>query len=159
MHHITIQQATDEALVPKKALLRKWAKTALSVNNKPVEVTLRIVGMEEMTELNSTYRHKQGPTNVLSFPFEAPQDINMETIILGDIIICADVVNHEAEVQRKLPEAHWAHMVVHGIFHLLGYDHETDKDAEVMEALEIKIMRSLGFSNPYEAGDDIKHYD
>lgn len=159
MHHIIIQQVTEKSRVPKASLLRRWANTALSGNKKSVEMTVRIVGVEEMTELNQMYRQKQGPTNVLSFPFEAPEDIQLETDILGDIVICADVVNREADTQQKQQDAHWAHMIVHGVFHLLGYDHETDDEADEMEALEIKMMRKLGFPNPYETGENIKHYD
>lgn len=154
MHHIDIQLIADKTLVPKKSLLRKWAKTALNRKIDSAEVTIRIVDVDEMTELNSTYRHKQGPTNVLSFPFSAPEGIDFDVPLLGDIVICAPVVNREAQEQNKSQEAHWAHMIIHGIFHLLGYDHETDSDAEVMETLEIEIMQSLGFDNPYHLGED-----
>lgn len=159
MHQIIIQYIGDKKLVPKSSLLRKWATKALDTEYDAAEITLRIVDPEEMTELNSTYRHKKGPTNVLSFPFDAPDDVDMPLPLLGDIVICAEVVNKEAEDQNKDPEAHWAHMVVHGVFHLLGYDHEKDKDAKIMEELEIKTMAALGFTNPYEFGDDIKDYD
>ena len=103
-----------------------------------------------MSELNSTYRQKNGLTNVLSFPFTMPEDVQIDIPILGDIVVCAEVVNREADEQSKPQEAHWAHMIVHGVFHLLGYDHETDKDAEIMESLETEIMQSLGYANPYE---------
>jgi probable rRNA maturation factor len=159
MHTIIIQLATDNSSIPKKTLLRKWAKAALKKNIDTAEVTLRVVGTDEMTELNSTYRHKKGPTNVLSFPFSLPEEVTLDIPILGDIVICADVVNQEAEEQGKTQEAHWAHMIVHGIFHLLGYDHEVDEEAEKMEALEIEVMKTMGYANPYETGDNIKHYD
>jgi probable rRNA maturation factor len=158
MYKIDIQLITDKTIVPKKSLLRQWAKTALSRNLDSAEVTIRIVDEAEMTELNSTYRRKKGPTNVLSFPFSAPDGVNFAVPLLGDIVICAAVVNKEAAEQHKAPEAHWAHMIIHGIFHLLGHDHENDSDADIMEALEIETMKTLGFSNPYEAGDDIKNY-
>lgn len=154
MYSIHIQIDVDKSLFPKKSLLRKWAKQALHKKIESAEITIRVVGKDEMTELNSTYRYKNGPTNVLSFPFNLPADIDINMPILGDIVICAEVVNHEAQEQHKSQEAHWAHMVVHGVFHLLGYDHETDKEAEVMESLEIEIMQSLGFNNPYETGED-----
>jgi probable rRNA maturation factor len=149
MHSIIIQLMTDKTLVPKKSLIRKWATHALS-NHEETEITIRIVDVEEMTELNSTYRKKSGPTNVLSFPSDLPEEIELDMTILGDIVICADVVNREAQEQHKTNEAHWAHMIVHGIFHLMGYDHETDHEAEEMEGLEIEVMKSLGFNNPYE---------
>lgn len=158
MYRIIMQLIVDKTLVPKTSLLRKWAKCALSKKIKSAEVTLRIVDIQEMTELNSTYRKKNGPTNVLSFPFNLPEDIELEIPLLGDIVICAEVVNKEAKEQGKSQEAHWAHMIVHGIFHLLGYDHETDKEAAAMEANEIEIMHALGFPNPYETGENIKHY-
>ncbi|TAK72797.1 MAG: rRNA maturation RNase YbeY [Gammaproteobacteria bacterium] len=149
MYHITIQQAADNVFVPAASLLRKWAKQALREQLPRAEVTIRVVNVDEMTELNTTYRHKKGPTNVLSFPFDMPEGMMEKQPILGDIIICAEVVNREAREQNKAPQAHWAHMIVHGIFHLLRYDHETEAEAEVMEALEIKTLRILGFEDPY----------
>lgn len=118
------------------------------------EVTIRIVDEAEMTELNETYRHKSGPTNVLSFPFDAP--IELEVKLLGDIVICASVVNKEAKAQGKSSDAHWAHMVVHGILHLQGYDHIEDDEAEVMEALEINLLQQLGYTNPYIDGNKVE---
>lgn len=159
MHHIVIQLIADKTSIPKASLLRKWAKKTLSKKIEAAEITIRVVDMEEMTALNSTYRHKNGPTNVLSFPFSISEEVDLDMPILGDIVICADVVNREAYEQGKTAEAHWAHMVVHGIFHLLGYDHEQDKDAEMMESLEIEIMQALGFLNPYANGENIKNYD
>lgn len=159
MYQIITQYVTDKKLAPKAALLRQWAQSVLEKKIPSAEITIRIVDVEEMTELNSTYRQKKGPTNVLSFPFDMPEEVDVEIPILGDIVICAEVVNREAQEQQKKPMAHWAHMIVHGTFHLLGYDHETDTEADIMEALEIEIMQSLGFPNPYEIGEDIKHYD
>lgn len=159
MHQIFIQLAVDKAQAPKLSLLRKWAKTTLAKQIKAAEIAIRIVDVNEMTTLNATYRHKNGPTNVLSFPFAISEEIDIDIPILGDIVICADIVNQEAKEQGKLTEAHWAHMIVHGIFHLLGYDHETDEEATAMETLEIDIMHTLGFNNPYETGDTFKHYE
>lgn len=150
MFSINIQCAVDKALVPRRALLRKWALAALSRKTETAEITLRIVDVSESTTLNSTYRQKQGPTNVLSFPFTLPEEIQLEIPLIGDIVICAEIVNREAKEQHKSQEAHWAHIVVHGVFHLLGYDHELDSDAAVMESLEITILQDLGFDNPYE---------
>ena len=156
MYEITIQCTTNKALIPTSSLLRKWARKTLGTKVAAAEITIRIVDVEEMSALNFTYRHKKGPTNVLSFPFTMPDDIDIAIPILGDIVICADVIEREASEQNKIREAHWAHMIVHGIFHLLGYDHETDSEAEVMESLEIEILQALGFPNPYETGEEIK---
>lgn len=155
MYSVIIQLAAKAKPIPKKALLRKWAETALCDNVPTAEMTLRIVDVPEMTALNSQYRHKSGPTNVLSFPFSLTEDVALDMPILGDVVICAEVVNREAKEQRKTEEAHWAHMVVHGIYHLLGYDHENDEDASIMEALEIKTLDTLGFANPYQTREDI----
>ena len=159
MYRIIIQHAASPLLAPKSSLLRSWAKHTLKEQIAAAEITIRIVDDHEMSQLNSQFRQKQGSTNVLSFPLDIPTTIKMERPILGDIVICANVVNHEAALQKKSPEAHWAHMIVHGIFHLLGFDHENDQEAAIMENLEIKMMCSLGFSNPYEHGENIKKYD
>ncbi len=147
-HRIIIQKMDTDASSPSTVLLRKWANAALKKETTSREMTLRIVDVAEMTELNETYRQKKGPTNVLSFPSDLPQEFSSGE--LGDIVICASIVNSEAKAQHKTKTAHWAHMVVHGVYHLLGYDHMNDKDAAKMEALEIKVLATLGFANPYE---------
>jgi probable rRNA maturation factor len=156
MHHIVIQYAVPKK-IPGNALLKRWANAVLATEsakkNLPFEITIRIVSTEEMTELNTTYRHKQGPTNVLSFPFDMSDAPDMDTHILGDIAICSDVVIREAQEQNKPVKNHWAHMVVHGTLHLLGYDHVEEKDALIMEAREINILKSLGFPNPYQLSE------
>jgi probable rRNA maturation factor len=148
MLKIIIQRATRTS-APTAAALRRWAQQTL--RDKEIfsaEIIVRIVNSKEMTELNSTYRHKQGATNVLSFPYDyAPED---ELPHLGDIVICAEVVNREAKERHQLNEAHWAHMVVHGVLHILGHDHVQDADADVMEALEISTLKNLGYDNPYQ---------
>lgn len=159
MYHIIIQRAAPQAFVPETASLRQWTKKALSQHVETAEITVRIVDRDEMSSLNATYRHKKGPTNVLSFPFSMPEDVLLDVPILGDIVICAEVVNDEASKQNKQPEAHWAHMVIHGTLHLLGYDHETNSDAEIMEKEEVEIMQALKFPDPYKTGDEIKKYD
>lgn len=111
------------------------------------EVTIRIVDEAESQQLNHTYRGKDKPTNVLSFPFEAPAGIELP--LLGDLIICRQVVEREAQEQEKPLLAHWAHMVVHGSLHLLGYDHIEDAEAEEMESIETEIMLALGYDDPY----------
>jgi probable rRNA maturation factor len=160
MHRIIIQIVCDKkTFVPKRSSLRKWAKSALLDRKDACEVTVRVVGIDEMTALNLMYRHKEGPTNVLSFPFDALDAPFLEMPILGDIIICGDIVNKEAKEQGKLEEAHWAHMIVHGMFHLQGHDHEVESDAAIMESLEITTLQHLGFTDPYEHGETIKHHD
>ena len=137
---------TDRALLPDQAQLQTWVEKALQ-NNTAVQVGIRIVDETESQSLNREYRGKDKPTNVLSFPMELPEEI--EETILGDLVICASVVAKEAEQQHKNPEAHWAHMVIHGVLHLQGYDHLTDEQANVMETLEIQYLEELGYSNPY----------
>lgn len=157
MYHIDVQYAADERLAPKPTALCQWAEAALEHNIDETELTIRIVDTAEITHLNAVYRHKDKPTNVLSFP--APDDIRKLANVLGDIVICANIVNDEAKQQGKSAEAHWAHMTIHGVFHLLGHDHENDAEAEIMETLEKNVMKKLGFPDPYATGDDIKSHE
>lgn len=145
---LDLQIALDMPGLPSEADLRHWAEAALvgAAHLKDTELTIRIVNEVESAALNETYRHKQGPTNVLSFPFEPPP--GMETPLLGDIVICAPVVLREAVQQGKTPAAHWAHLVAHGVLHLLGYDHD-EEQAEAMESLEVRILEGLGYPDPY----------
>lgn len=151
---LDIQNAVDEDIEPPStSLMHEWVRSALSdlelTSSLPtVEMTIRIVSEAEMQDLNERFRKKSGPTNVLSFPFTA--DIELETPLLGDLVICASVVEREARQQHKSSQAHWAHMIVHGTLHLLGYDHMTESEAQEMEAEEIRLLQQLGFSNPYE---------
>lgn len=133
--------------LPGEAQLQGWLDGTILGFQEEAEVTVRIVDEAESRELNLTYRGKDKPTNVLSFPFEAPP--GMELPLLGDLVICRQVVEQEAAEQNKPLEAHWAHMVVHGSLHLLGYDHIEDDEAEEMEQLERDIMQELGFADPY----------
>lgn len=145
---ITIQQAAKQHWSPNARLLRHWAKHVLAERTAQTEVTLRLVTAEEMRILNETYRKKLGPTNVLAFPYEYPD--TPQKPILGDIVICSEIVNQEALAEGKTQEAHWAHIVVHGLLHLLGYDHENEPDARVMQTLEKDILKSLQFPDPYQ---------
>ncbi|MBZ2168500.1 rRNA maturation RNase YbeY [Marinobacter sp. F4216] len=145
---VDLQDAYEQPGIPEPAHLESWANLAWQ-GDEPSEVTIRIVGEPESQALNLEYRGKDNPTNVLSFPFEAPAGITIP--LAGDLIICAPVVEKEAREQHKELMAHWAHMVVHGMLHLQGYDHVIDEDAEVMEALEVQLLGQLGFGNPYEA--------
>lgn len=150
MYHITVQRVASSHSIPSAADFKKWVKAALADQMDSAELTIRIVDLQEMIHLNSIYRKKNKPTNVLSFPFEMPSDCDIDIPILGDIVICAKVIEEEALAQHKTLKAHWAHMTVHGVLHLMGYDHELDSDAEKMEAEEIIILKKLGFDNPYE---------
>lgn len=133
--------------VPDELRLRHWALAALAGRRDRGELSIRVVDEAESAVLNSRYRHKQGPTNVLSFPTELPTGVPLAP--LGDLVICAPVVRREAREQGKSEEAHWAHMVVHGCLHLLGYDHVTDAQAREMEPLELVILAGLGYPDPY----------
>lgn len=145
---LNVQNVSTSERVPESAQLLQWAETALSgINEDSVELGVRIVDEDESAELNSRYRKKQGPTNVLSFSYEDPPGASSN--ILGDLVICAPIVQHEAREQNKSPDAHWAHMVVHGIMHLRGYDHEQDDDAEIMQNKETQLLKILGYPNPY----------
>jgi probable rRNA maturation factor len=133
--------------LPAETDFQRWLEAAVMPFQPESEVTIRLVDEAESNELNLTYRGKDKPTNVLSFPFEAPPGIELP--LLGDLIICRQVVEQEAAEQGKTVEAHWAHMVVHGTLHLLGYDHIEDEEAEEMEALETEIILALGYPDPY----------
>lgn len=143
-----VAEGGDSAPVPAPEQIKRWVDAALSGFVEEAELTVRIVERDEIRQLNRTYRHQDKPTNVLSFPFEAPPGVELP--LLGDVLICAAVVEEEARQQGKTAESHWAHMVVHGVLHLLGYDHIEDDEAEEMEGLEIEILAHLGIDNPYE---------
>ena len=156
---LDIQKVIDSDTIPASKIIEHWVKTTLLTESPELEpdteleLTIRIVDQDEIQTLNKTYRHKDKPTNVLSFPYEGfdfdvPEEVQLP--LLGDLIICHDIVVAEARQQAKTIEEHWAHMVVHGVLHLKGYDHLEDSDAEQMEALEVKILRKLGISSPYE---------
>lgn len=133
---------------PGRATIARWAQAAANGRRRSVmSIGVRIVNEAESANFNRRYRGRSGPTNVLAFPFDTPPGTRDDT--LGDLVICAPVVNREARAQGKAAEAHWAHMVVHGIMHLRGYDHKTRRDAAVMERREAAILRRLGYADPY----------
>ena len=144
---IDIQIASDSQRLPSEQDFQQWAEAAVGSHRDEAEISLRIVDTEEGAELNQQWRQKQGPTNVLSFPSELPAELELP--LLGDLVVCAPVVEREAGEQKKSLQAHWAHMIIHGTLHLLGYDHIGDSEAEAMEALETEIVKSLGFPDPY----------
>ena len=156
-YKVDLQIASHNTDIPNRFLIQRWVNEALTGRMVSGEVCIRIVDEEEMRKLNGMYRNKNKPTNVLSFPYDVPEDVELEKPLLGDIVICAPVIANEAFEQNKSLEAHWAHMVIHGTLHLLGYDHVNNKDAEVMENIEIQILSNLGHQNPYIEGDDINN--
>lgn len=149
---IDLQIASEAAELPSEMLINRWVEAALQGHGDPSkfnsELSVRIVDADESQTLNHQYRHKDSPTNVLSFPADLPPEVTLP--LLGDLIICAPVVAQEALQQQKTSEQHWAHMLIHGTLHLLGYDHIGDEDAEVMEKLETRILTDLGYPPPYE---------
>lgn len=149
MYQIDIETNTNSQHLPAVAALETWIAAALkSQELDEAEVSLYIVDEAESQELNSQYRGKDKPTNVLSFPADIPEEVGIP--LLGDLVVCAPVVEREAQEQGKTLEAHWAHMLVHGSLHLLGFDHINDDEAETMEALETEIITGLGFPAPYQ---------
>jgi len=149
---VELQIASDCSELPEQQSLIDWVKLGLQ-QQKDAEVVIRLVDEDESAALNEAYRQKKGPTNVLSFPFESPSglpDGALSEETLGDLVICVPVIMREAQEQDKTPTNHYAHMVIHGILHLLGYDHIDDADADIMEAKEIRILASLNIGNPYQ---------
>jgi probable rRNA maturation factor len=144
---LDIQRASKAKNQPNDEQLQLWVNTILQPFEKSFELTIRLVDRSEIQQLNAQYRQKDKPTNVLSFPFEVPEGIDLN--LLGDIVICPDIVAAEANEQNKALMSHWAHMVIHGCLHLLGYDHISDTEATEMETLEIKVLAKLDISNPY----------
>lgn len=144
---LSIQNRSRRRDVPAPAALRRWALAALPVARDPWQLGIRIVSGHEGAAINRQFRGKTTATNVLSFPYATHPSVRR--CFLGDVVICAPVVAAEAAAENKPLAAHWAHMVVHGILHLRGYDHLTEREARVMEALEARVLRRLGFANPY----------
>jgi probable rRNA maturation factor len=147
MNYLDIQLATEFAEIPTAVMMQLWVDAVLKDSEQDSEIVVRLVDESESAELNLQYRHKSGPTNVLSFPFEAPEGFEMD--LLGDLVICAPLIAQEAQQQNKALFDHWAHILIHGVLHLIGYDHLQDDEAEEMEALEIKILSTLNIDNPY----------
>lgn len=145
---VDLQNASSSVQVPDAPLFTHWVNAALRNIKPDAELSIRIVDSEESQTFNREYREKDKPTNVLSFPADIPEFVNIP--LIGDLIICAPVVEQEAAEQGKPLDAHWAHMVIHGTLHLMGYDHIEDGEAQEMEALEIRILATLHYPSPYE---------
>lgn len=154
---LDFENACPGSTVPAEARFQAWvdaavgATASLQQTGKPVNVSIRVVDEQESAELNRDYRGKDYPTNVLSFSSEVPEAVAalLDELPLGDLVICAPVVAREAQEQGKTDEHHWAHMVVHGVLHLSGLDHQEDDEAEHMESLETQILAKLGIADPY----------
>ncbi len=147
---LDVQYATTSSDLPTVEQFQLWVDHALNFmhySKSSPELTVRLVDLDEGRELNKQWRHRDYATNVLSFPFECPPGVPLN--LLGDIVLCAPVVAQEAHEQGKILQAHWAHLVIHGVLHLLGYDHLSDDEAEKMETLEIEILQYFNYPNPY----------
>lgn len=148
---VDMQIACEDEDQPPPSMIEQWVQTTLCHPSLPAldtaELTVRIVDEAEIQTLNNTYRGKDSATNVLSFPADVPDHIDLP--LLGDLVVCAAVVNREAREQHKIRDHHWAHMIVHGCLHLLGYDHIKDDEAEQMEGLETDILATMQIADPY----------
>lgn len=152
INNIVLQKTISTSFIPNEKKILQWINTTLThlpeTTDIPNEITLRIVDKNEMAKLNQQFRGKSGPTNILSFANDPIPGFKPTS--LGDLVICAPLVEEEAKEQKKTLEAHWAHLVIHGILHLLNYDHIDPQEAATMESLEVLILKQLGFTNPYE---------
>lgn len=155
MLDVEIQVACEECDCPDEGQLTRWARAAYAQSGS-AEVVLRMVDALESRQLNHQYRGMDKATNVLSFPFEVPADVPNSH--LGDLVLCVPVIEQEADEQGKPPTAHWAHMVIHGMLHLQGYDHQNDNEAAHMERREVEILQGLGFADPYNGSTEPPSY-
>lgn len=150
---VSVTYALPRAGLPAAVSFRRWVAAALEGRIREADLAIRIVGAKEGRALNRHYRGKDSATNVLSFPAEMPEGLpaNMKMPLLGDLVLCAPVISKEAREQKKLLASHYAHMTVHGALHLLGWDHDDDREAECMELLEREILAGLGIGDPYRS--------
>ncbi|KAF3977882.1 MAG: rRNA maturation RNase YbeY [Methylococcales symbiont of Iophon sp. n. MRB-2018] len=148
MNTIDFQLHSKSKKIPSESLFQTWVNSVLIDKYEDSEIVIRIVDEAEMTRFNEQYRDKQGSTNILSFPFQVPQGI--ESVLLGDLLLCAPVIEEEAWQQKKPLNHHWAHIIVHGLLHLLDYDHSDEVNAEKMETKEIEILKTIKITNPYQ---------
>ena len=150
---VDVQVACDDPEIPEPTEIAGWIEAAIAAagdtGTGAAEVSVRIVDAAEIQALNAAYRRQDKPTNVLSFPATGAVQAGDGPLLLGDVVVCAPVVRAEAEEQGKSPANHWAHMLVHGTLHLLGYDHVADTEAARMEGLEATILEAHGIANPY----------
>ena len=148
-YYIDVQHACKDSIPVADEILHQWATLCLTTYRDNAELTIRLVDPSEITHLNRLYRKKNKETNVLAFPATYPKDVELEYPLLGDVIICPSVLKKESQSLQQPLIAHWAHIVIHGVLHLLGYDHIKEEDAIVMQSIEIKLLAELGFDDPY----------
>ena len=146
--NVDIENFSSCKNIPDEIFFHRWVSASLSSQKKPLEVVIRVINEDESAALNNRFRKKNVATNVLSFPADLPESLNFP--LLGDLAICAQVVAREADEQNKDLDAHWAHIIIHGSLHLIGFDHEDDVDAKKMEKMETKILSEFYFPSPYE---------
>ena len=149
MNKVDFQVIFKSSEQPNQQQIQYWIDTVLENSEENTEIVVRIVDEQESAQLNENYRHRSGPTNILSFPFEAPEIEGFTSELLGDLVICAPVLEREAIEQQKNIFDHWAHIIVHGVLHLLGYDHIDETEAEEMENIEIALLKKMNINNPY----------
>jgi probable rRNA maturation factor len=149
MNTVEIQAVYSSPELPNEQQIQLWIDTVLVEMQQDTEIVVRIVDETESAVLNEQYRHKQGATNILSFPVEIPDSVTLEVNLLGDLVVCAPVLAKEAQQQDKKLHDHWAHIIIHGVLHLLGHDHLDDAQAEEMESKEITLLQQLNIPNPY----------
>lgn len=155
-YSIDIQTACNDDIPVSKKTLKQWVKLVLLTYRPRAALTLRLVSPEEMQALNATYRKQDKPTNVLAFPSQVPASVRLRYPLLGDLIVCPAVLSNESQDKNIPLIAHWAHIVIHGVLHLLGFDHQATEDTARMQAEEIRFLASLNFANPYLLHED--HY-
>jgi probable rRNA maturation factor len=148
---VSLGRATRRGWAPSAKLLARWAAAALGRRAADSEISVLLVGAARSRALNAHYRGQDHATNVLSFPAQPGSAATPGARLLGDLVICPDVLRREARVQHKRERDHWAHLVVHGVLHLIGFDHERDAEARRMERREVLALRALGVANPYRA--------
>ncbi|MCK5829743.1 MAG: rRNA maturation RNase YbeY [Methylococcales bacterium] len=148
MNVIDVQIVSQSEEIPTQEQFQYWVDAILTNSSENSEIVIRIVDEPEMIQFNHKYRNKEEATNILSFPFEIPDGVKSN--FLGDLLICTPIIEKEALLQNKELDHHWSHMIVHGVLHLLGYDHIDNHEAEEMEALEIKILKKINIENPYQ---------
>jgi probable rRNA maturation factor len=148
MNQLDLQIASTSNQLPSIEHFQQWVNTVLTTSENALEILIRLVDEIESAELNERYRHKKGATNILSFPFEPPAAV--DSPLLGDLVICVPIIETEAQQQQKPLLDHWAHITLHGVLHLCGYNHIEEDEAEIMEAKEIGLLKTLHINNPYE---------
>lgn len=152
-YYVDIQNASSDPLLVSEDEITRWVEQTLQKEVESAELTVRFVDEDEIMQLNNTYRKQNKTTNVLAFPSNLPDGITLDYPLLGDIIVCPKVLMQESEEQNKPLVAHWAHIIIHGVLHLLGYDHMKDEDARTMQQQEIAVLAHFQYANPYNEED------